>query len=82
MKKPMSEKAKELICRELVKLCGDDRLLMGRILEQSVMNSWQGVYPIKGKADGCSRRSGGFETNNPFLELLEEERAARREDSG
>jgi len=51
IKKPATEKAKTLIARELSKLktSGFDPDL---VLEQSIMNCWQGVFPLKSQFGG------------------------------
>jgi hypothetical protein len=48
IRKPLTEGAAELIRRELSKLSEQGQDPIG-ILEQSVMNSWAGVFPLKGK---------------------------------
>ena len=55
IKKPLTEKAKELILKKLNKLTDNenDKIL---ILEQSIENSWQGVFPLKeSQIDGAAR---------------------------
>ena len=49
LKKPMTDYAKELIKKELIKLSGSDEQLAIKILNQSIENSWQDVYPLKYK---------------------------------
>ena len=48
IKKPMTERAVELAMKELEKLSGGDADTAVAILEQSVLNSWQGLFPLKG----------------------------------
>ena len=45
----MTDYAKELIKKELIKLSGSDEQLAIKILNQSIENSWQDVYPLKYK---------------------------------
>ena len=45
-KKPMTERAEELILNELNKLSNNKEEQIA-ILNQSIMNSWQGVFPLK-----------------------------------
>lgn len=47
IRKPMTDRAKELACMELerLKAQGQDPTA---VLNQSVMNSWQGLFPLKG----------------------------------
>lgn len=47
IKKPMTDRAIELSMSKLSKLSGNDNDLAVAILEQSVMNSWQGLFPLK-----------------------------------
>lgn len=46
IKKPLTDRALELICKKLDSFGNDERTRQ-LILEQSVMNCWQGVYPLK-----------------------------------
>lgn len=49
--KPLStNRAKTMLLNKLDKLAGDDTDLKVQILEQSIFNSWQGVFPIRDKA--------------------------------
>ena len=47
IKKPMTDRAIELAKGKLKTLAGNDDQLAIRILNQSVMNSWLGLFPIK-----------------------------------
>jgi hypothetical protein len=47
IKKPMTEKAKELIKKDLRKFCGNDIKKAIEVLNQSIKNSWQGVFDLK-----------------------------------
>ena len=46
IRKPLTERAEELIIKELDKLAEDEKTQIA-ILNQSIMNSWQGVFPLK-----------------------------------
>jgi predicted peptidase len=46
IRKPLTDKARELILGKLDKLANDEKTKI-KILEQSIMNSWQGVFPLK-----------------------------------
>ena len=48
IKKPMTEYAEELIIKELDKITNNEDTQIA-ILNQSIMNSWQGVFPLKNK---------------------------------
>lgn len=66
-KAPMTAKAKQLLLANLTKLAGDDTNMKIKILEQSITNSWKGVFPLKEEsyaakptysARGYSKRRG------------------------
>lgn len=65
LRKPMTDKAMELILKKLNKLSDGDTHKAIKILEQSVERGWVGVFPLK---QDEQRQSG-----NPFDELLKEE---------
>ena len=46
IKKPLTDKAKELILSKLSKMADGDEEKIA-ILNQSIENSWQGVFPLK-----------------------------------
>lgn len=48
IKKPMTDRAVDLAIKKLNELSKGDNDLAIRILEQSIMNSWQGLFPIGG----------------------------------
>jgi hypothetical protein len=50
LKKPMTGKAIELLKSKLEKLAPADEQTQIEILEQSIMNNWQGVFPLKDSA--------------------------------
>lgn len=52
--KPMTEKAKELLLRKLEKLGGTEQERIA-ILNQSIENGWQGVFPIGGEKKSYNR---------------------------
>lgn len=54
MKKPMTGRAVELLWKELSKLSSDPAT-QEKILDQSIMNSWQSVYPLKTARSGTSQ---------------------------
>jgi len=58
IKKPMTNKAEELIINKLNKLSDNENIQIA-ILNQSIMNSWQGVYPLK--------ENHSIEDNMPIL---------------
>lgn len=67
--KPMAtDRAKKMLLTKLTKLAGDDTELKIRILEQSIFNSWQGVFPIKDGAyeDTRTRRKSESVADKDF----------------
>lgn len=47
LKKPMTDHAVDLAIKKLDELSNGDNDMAVKILEQSVMNSWQGLFPLK-----------------------------------
>ena len=47
IRKPLTDKAVELAIKKLDELSGGDNDKAIKILEQSIMNSWQGLFPLK-----------------------------------
>lgn len=56
-KKPMTDRALKLLLNELDKLSEEDNMKI-KILEQSILNSWQGVFPLKNYKDGGNYDNG------------------------
>lgn len=46
-KKPMTVRAEELLIKDLTKLSEGDPIMAVKILEQSTMNSWTGIFALK-----------------------------------
>lgn len=63
IKKPLTEYAKELAVKDLKKLvdAGQDA---EDVINQSVLKSWQGFFPLKAVANGTVSRHGGFGNQN------------------
>ena len=47
IKKPLTERAVELAMKKLAELSNGDNDMAVKIIEQSIMNSWQGLFPLK-----------------------------------
>lgn len=60
IKKPMTERAMTKLIKELQKL-SDNADVWIEILEQSILNNWQGVFPLKDNKGGVN---GGSTTTN------------------
>lgn len=65
IKKPLTTKALELVLKKLDNI-GTNEFHKIQILEQSIMNSWQGVFELK--QDFNSNK----ESNNPFINMMGE----------
>ncbi|MGB4466000.1 MAG: hypothetical protein WBI55_07780, partial [Eubacteriales bacterium] len=57
IKKPMTDKAALLALKKLNELAPDDYEKQKAILNQSVFNSWQGLFPLKGGYDEKTNRN-------------------------
>lgn len=55
IKAPLSDRAKEMLLRKLDKLAGDDTQKKIEILEQSIFNSWKGVFEIDNRRSDQKR---------------------------
>ncbi|GAA0681223.1 hypothetical protein [Clostridium cadaveris] len=55
IKKPLTDRALQLMLNKLKGLSENEDMQI-KILEQSIENSWQGVFPLKGGNDGTSNR--------------------------
>jgi len=56
IRKPMTERAEELLLNKLDKLSISEEEQIA-ILDQSIMNSWLGVFPLKGDYNGKNRQN-------------------------
>lgn len=70
LKRPLTTKGLQLILKKLSKLA-DDIPTQILVLEQSIENSWQGVFPLREETNYNNKRQK--KTNNIFLEMLLEE---------
>ena len=61
LKKPMTDRAIQLAMNNLEKLSGGDNDKSIKILEQSIMNSWLGLFELK---EGSKKQSGGIDWAN------------------
>jgi hypothetical protein len=55
LKKPITEYGETLGLKELQKLSGDDKAKAIAILQQSIKNSWQGLFPLKDNYNGTQQ---------------------------
>ena len=73
IRKPLTEKAKQMILDKLSKMAMDEETQI-KILNQSTMNSWQGVFPLsedRGEKKGSSALQELYDEtrNNEMFEL-------------
>lgn len=69
IKKPLTDKAKELIVKKLSKLSNGNGDIAIKIMENSIENSWQGVFPLKndnGMVTNQKADKAKEETEYPF----------------
>lgn len=63
LKSPMTERAIQLAMGNLEKLSGGDNDIAVQILEQSIMNSWKGLFALKEEKQN-SRKAGAIDWDN------------------
>ena len=57
IKKPMTEKAEEMLLNKLMKLSKEDITLAIKLLEQSIYHCWLDVYDLKTEKVGTGKAS-------------------------
>lgn len=70
IRKAMTDRAKELAVRELQRLVGLGESAE-KILEQSVMNSWQGLFPIQVSRNGAKPAKSKLQESFDVLDKIE-----------
>ncbi len=68
IKSKLTDAALKLNLNTLDKLTNDDDIKI-KILEQSIMNSWKGVFPLK-ESKFIKQNSSNADSSNPFLNML------------
>ncbi|MGO5072379.1 phage replisome organizer N-terminal domain-containing protein [Clostridium sporogenes] len=68
IKSKMTDNALNLMLNKLDKLTNDDEMKI-KILEQSIMNSWKGVFPLK-EDNSIKQNSSNADSSNVFLDML------------
>ena len=69
IRKPMSDRAIELAIEKLTKLSGGDSDLAVQIINQSIMNSYQGLFPLKEEPKQNTKIHNFNERDYDFSEL-------------
>ena len=64
IKKPLTPYALELLKKKLDRLANDDETKI-KILNQSILNGWQGIYSLRGESDGLCNYGRGHEEKVP-----------------
>jgi len=79
IKKPMTDRAKELLIGKLQKLSGGNPDLMIRILNQSILNCWQGIFELKdnGRYSGRTSVSDKMNDLRTLHQIFSEEEKVR-----
>ncbi len=70
-KRPCTAKAIELIIKKLYNIASDNAERV-RVVEQSVMNGWQGVFPLSDARNDTTKKNSAPMTNNPFILAAQE----------
>lgn len=67
IKKPMTERAEKILLTKLKKLAGENNEELAiKILEQSILNNWQDIYPLKeeNNANGSNGYKKSYQSKN------------------
>lgn len=72
IKKPITERGLKIAINTAFKLAEGDPKMMQKIVEQSILGSYQGIFPLHEARQNASRSSSS-DFVNPFTELLKEE---------
>lgn len=80
IKKPMTEKAIKLLLDKLDKLASNDTDKVA-ILEQSIFNGWQGVFPLKNDTNSYNQSKSGksFKSEIPIVKSSQEDSVSDEE---
>ncbi len=73
IKAPMTDRALTMLVHRVQTLEPDSIDRQKKLLETAIVNNWKSVYPLKVEK-GSTAQWDGFQTANPFLEMLNEER--------
>ena len=70
MKKPLTDKARELTLKELEKLAPGDDAAKIAILNQSIQRGWQGVFPRKEDAKPAKKEGRVMDDTGRLMKML------------
>jgi hypothetical protein len=65
IKKPIGDKAIEMMLKKLSKLGDTDEKKIA-ILQESIMNSWQGIFELKGDKNGANKQHTNGQSEPTF----------------
>ena len=74
IKKPMTERAEKLLLKKLEEMTNGDEETAIKILEQSILYNWQGIFELKGENDGngkCKFNTGYSNKNDKHSEKVD-----------
>jgi len=60
LKKPLLEKSYNRFFNHLKKICNESKSTPEEILNQSILNSWQGIFPLKEKINATGNQGRNF----------------------
>lgn len=66
IKKPLTDRAKKGIIKKLYELSGGNASIAVEILDNSIMNSWQGVFELKQEPNKQQQAAATSENEYPF----------------
>ena len=79
IKKPLTKRAISLIWGTLQKIHSDNGDNYETILDQSTMNSWQGLFPVRKEQNGSIQRNSGHRYGRPGRETSDLDAESQRE---
>lgn len=86
MRKPLTDRAKQLIVNKLEKLAPGDTEKQAAILDQSVERGWQGIFPLKTDVQWQGQRGGDmprqYQEAAKALEMIKEYENGGGDDGG
>lgn len=71
IRKPITQRGQELIIQKLKTLAPNDEGLQVKILNQSIENGWQGIFPIAESKQKEYGKSGAKSSVNDFIEKIQ-----------
>ena len=71
IKTPMTDRAVGMAIKKLTELSGGNSDTAVKILEQSIMNSWKGLFPLKDNKASTQNKFNNFTPREQDFEALE-----------